>query len=449
MDYISIIAQLILSLSILVVLHEFGHYLPAKWFKTRVEKFYLFFNPKFSLYKKQIGETEWGIGWIPFGGYVKIAGMIDESMDKEQMQGPPQPWEFRSKKAWQRLIIMVGGVVVNFVLGFFIFAMLLFFYGESYFKNADLKYGIAVDSVGMQLGLQDGDKLLTFGGKTVEKYDRGLLVKEVLLNDAKKFEVNRYGSEITLDVPENFSEVLTNPANKNKFGFYPRVPMKIKEVTPKGLAEKAGLQKGDAIVMVNDKPTIFAHDFATEIRSHKNALVRLTILRTTAENEKDTLIEQIQLDSTSAIGVLLSNDADMLTVSRTKYSFFESLPAGVVKGVDFLSSQIKAFGQMFKGKMKAKDNLGSVVSMAKLFDSGWDWERFWTITAMLSIILAFFNILPIPALDGGYVLFLIWEIITGKKPSDRFMEIVTTVGFFILITLMIFALGLDINRLFK
>jgi regulator of sigma E protease len=204
MDYISIIAQLILSLSILVVLHEFGHYLPAKWFKTRVEKFYLFFNPKFSLYKKQIGETEWGIGWIPFGGYVKIAGMIDESMDKEQMQGPPQPWEFRSKKAWQRLIIMVGGVVVNFVLGFFIFAMLLFFYGESYFKNADLKYGIAVDSVGMQLGLQDGDKLLTFGGKTVEKYDRGLLVKEVLLNDAKKFEVNRYGSEITLDVPENF-----------------------------------------------------------------------------------------------------------------------------------------------------------------------------------------------------------------------------------------------------
>jgi regulator of sigma E protease len=248
---------------------------------------------------------------------------------------------------------------------------------------------------------------------------------------------------------KTFSEVLTNPANKNKFGFYPRVPMKIKEVTPKGLAEKAGLQKGDAIVMVNDKPTIFAHDFATEIRSHKNALVRLTILRTTAENEKDTLIEQIQLDSTSAIGVLLSNEADMLTVSRTKYSFFESLPAGVVKGVDFLSSQIKAFGQMFKGKMKAKDNLGSVVSMAKLFDSGWDWERFWTITAMLSIILAFFNILPIPALDGGYVLFLIWEIITGKKPSDRFMEIVTTVGFFILITLMIFALGLDINRLFK
>jgi regulator of sigma E protease len=449
MEYLSIIAQLILSLSILVVLHEFGHYLPAKWFKTRVEKFYLFFNPRFSLFKKQIGETEWGIGWIPFGGYVKISGMIDESMDKEQMQGPPQPWEFRSKKAWQRLIIMIGGVVVNFVLGFFIFAMLLFYYGESYFKNSDLKYGIAVDSIGMQLGLQDGDKLISFGGNPVEKYDRGLFVKEILLNDAKTFEVNRSGSEITLEIPSNFGEVLTKPENKNKAGYYPRVPMKIKEVTPKGLAEKSGLKDGDAIIMVNDKPTVFAHDFATEIRKHKNALVRLTILRPTPDKNVDTIIEQIQLDSSSTIGVMLTPESELLNVSKTKYSFFEALPAGVVKGVDFLTSQIKAFGQMFKGKMKAKDNLGSVVSMAKLFDSGWNWERFWTITAMLSIILAFFNILPIPALDGGYVLFLFWEIITGKKPSDRFMEIVTTAGFLILIALMIFALGLDINRLFK
>nr|HMP29299.1 site-2 protease family protein [Saprospiraceae bacterium] len=343
----------------------------------------------------------------------------------------------------------IGGVVVNFVLGFFIFAMLLFFYGESYFKNSDLKYGIAVDSIGMQLGLQDGDKLLTFGGKPVEKYDRALLVKEILLNDAKQYEVNRSGSEITLDVPENFVNILTAPENKNKSGFYPRIPMKIKEVTPNGLAQKAGLLKDDAIIMVNDKPTLFAHDFATEIRSHKNDLVRLTIVRSASENDKDTIIEQIQLDSTSTIGVQLASELDMLPISRNKYSFFQSLPAGVAKGVDFLSSQIKAFGQMFKGKMKAKDNLGSVVSMAKLFDSEWNWERFWTITAMLSIILAFFNILPIPALDGGYVLFLLWEIITGKKPTDRFMEIVTTAGFFILITLMIFALGLDINRLFK
>ena len=449
MDYVSIVAQLILSLSILVVLHEFGHYLPAKWFKTRVEKFYLFFNPKFSLYKKQIGETEWGIGWIPFGGYVKISGMIDESMDKEQMQGPPQPYEFRSKKAWQRLIIMIGGVVVNFVLGFFIFAMLLFFYGESYFKNSDLKYGIAVDSVGMQLGLQDGDKLISFGGTPVDKYDRGLLVKEILLNDASSFEVNRSGSEITIEVPDNFNEVLADPKNKSLPGFYPRFPMKVKEVTKNGLAEKSGIKEGDAIVMVNDKPTIFAHDFATEIRKHKNALVRLTILRPVPERAVDTIIEQIQLDSSSAIGILLAPESELLPVSRTKYSFFESLPAGVVKGVDFLGSQIKAFGQMFNGKMKVKDNLGSVFSMAKLFDSGWNWERFWTITAMLSIILAFFNILPIPALDGGYVLFLFWEIITGKKPSDRFMEIVTTAGFLLLITLMIFALGLDINRLFK
>jgi regulator of sigma E protease len=301
----------------------------------------------------------------------------------------------------------------------------------------------------MQLGLQDGDKLISFGGNPVEKYDRGLFVKEILLNDAKTFEVNRSGSEITLEIPSNFGEVLTKPENKNKAGYYPRVPMKIKEVTPKGLAEKSGLKDGDAIIMVNDKPTVFAHDFATEIRKHKNALVRLTILRPTPDKNVDTIIEQIQLDSSSTIGVMLTPESELLNVSKTKYSFFEALPAGVVKGVDFLTSQIKAFGQMFKGKMKAKDNLGSVVSMAKLFDSGWNWERFWTITAMLSIILAFFNILPIPALDGGYVLFLFWEIITGKKPSDRFMEIVTTAGFLILIALMIFALGLDINRLFK
>jgi regulator of sigma E protease len=449
MEYISIVLQLILCLSILVVLHEFGHYLPAKWFKTKVEKFYLFFNPKFSLYKKQIGETEWGIGWIPFGGYVKIAGMIDESMDKEQMMQPVQPWEFRAKPAWQRLIIMVGGVVVNFILGFFIYAMLLFTYGESYFKNDDLKYGIAVDSLGMKLGLQDGDKIISLGNTKVDRYSPSLLIKEIAINGANSFVVNRAGSEITLDVPQGMQKMITSPAYKDRTGYFPRYPMQVDEVSNNSVAQKAGVKQNDFIVSVNGLPTVFANDFASEIRKHKNELINITIHRPNATGKIDTIISQVQMDSTSLIGVRTMDISKFITTSKDEYSLFSAIPAGVKKGVNFLDMQIKAFGQMFKGKMDAKDNLGSVISMAKLFDSGWDWERFWSITAMLSIILAFFNILPIPALDGGYVLFLLWEIITGKKPSDRFMEIVTTVGFFILITLMIYVLGLDITKLFK
>ena len=444
MDIVSIVFQVILSLSILVVLHEFGHYLPAKWFKTRVEKFYLFFNPYFSLFKKQIGETEWGIGWVPFGGYVKIAGMIDESMDKEQLEQPVQPWEFRAKPAWQRLIIMVGGVVVNFILGFLIFAGLLYFYGETYYKNSDLKYGIMVDSLGMELGLEDGDKLVSIGGKPVDRFSRGIFTEEIVFNNASSFEVNRKGSEITLQVPANFAQKLTSPSNKNKGLILERYPQQIAKVNDKSIAEKAGLKKDDKILSVNGRPTIFINQLSTELKKHKNEEVKLIVLR-----GKDTLQMVAALDSNAAIGAALYSHEKFLTLSRDKYSIAQAIPAGVSKGVSFLTNQIKAFGQMFKGNIKAKDSLGSVLSIATLFDASWSWERFWTITAMLSIILAFFNILPIPALDGGYVLFLLWEIVTGKKPSDRFMEIVTTAGFVLLITLMVFALGLDINRLFQ
>lgn len=443
MEIVSIVLQLILSLSILVVLHEMGHYLPAIWFKTRVEKFYLFFDPYFSLFKKKIGDTEWGIGWIPFGGYVKISGMIDESMDKDQMNQPVQPYEFRAKKPWQRLIIMTGGVIVNFILGFFIFAMLLFTYGKSYYKNQDIKYGIAVDSLGMKLGLEDGDKLVSIGGTPVDRFSQGTISKAIIFDNAKTFEVNRGGSDITLNVPQDFALLLTSPVNKDKALFYPRVPQRIDEVSKGSIAEKSGIEKGDIIMSVNGKSTLFSHDFATEIRSHKNEEVSLMVLR-----GRDTLIKAVQLDSTSVIGVGLASIEKFIPQSREKYSLMQALPGGVKEGVGFLTDQVKAFGQMFKGNIKAKDNLGSVFSIAKLFDSSWSWERFWTITAMLSIILGFFNILPIPALDGGYVVFLLWEIITGKKPSDKFMEVVTMAGFIILMTLMVFALGLDINRLF-
>ncbi|HRG19453.1 MAG TPA: RIP metalloprotease RseP [Saprospiraceae bacterium] len=442
---LSIAGQLILSLSILVVLHECGHFFPAKWFNTRVEKFYLFFDPWFSLFKIKRGDTEYGLGWIPFGGYVKISGMVDESMDIEQLKQPPQPWEFRSKPAWQRLIIMIGGVVVNFLLGFFIFAMILFTWGRSYYKNADVKYGIAVDSLGTNLGLRDGDKIVSVGGVAMDKFSAGFAVKQIVLNNANVIKVQRNGQEIDLQVPAELAGKLTTKEYKNKEIYSIRYPQKIESVKENSLGEKAGLKKGDVVIAINNNPNVvFAHEFAQEIRRHKNETVSLSVVR-----GADTLALTSKLDSTSTLGVGLAAPDQFLTVSKEKFSLMQALPEGVKEGTGFLSDQISAFGQMFKGKINVTDNLGSIFSVATLFDPSWTWEKFWRITAMLSVILAFFNILPIPALDGGYVLFLLIESITGKKFSDKFMEVVTTAGFLILITLMLLAIGLDINRFFR
>ena len=440
MDKVSMALQLILSLSILVVLHELGHYLPAKWFKTRVEKFYLFFDPYFSLFKKKIGDTEWGIGWIPFGGYVKISGMIDESMDKEQMKLPPQPWEFRSKKAWQRLIIMVGGVTVNFFLGLLIFSGMIYYWGESYIKTADVKYGMVVDSLGMQLGLQDGDKVISAGGVPVVKFNAGIVAKEIIINEAKEIIVDRNGQQVTLNVPPTLVAELTKFENKGKSLFYPRIPMNIMEVSPDGPAAKSGLKQGMNVIAVNGQTITFQHEFRKALQDYKGKNTDLTIITATS----DTLTKQIAVSDEGKIGIAM----EQLPLSSEKFGLFASISKGSKMGINFLGDQLKAFGQMFSGKIKAKDSLGSVFSIASMFDTGWDWRIFWNITASLSILLAFFNLLPIPALDGGYVMFLLWEVITGKVPSDNFMEVVNYIGFFLLIGLMIFALGLDISRLF-
>ncbi|MFZ1705435.1 MAG: RIP metalloprotease RseP [Saprospiraceae bacterium] len=444
MDILSYAFQLILSLSILVVLHEFGHYLPAKWFKTRVEKFYLFFNPKFSLYKKQIGETEWGIGWIPFGGYVKIAGMIDESMDKEQMEQPAQPWEFRSKPAWQRLIIMVGGVTVNFLLGIFLFAMIMFIWGQTYVKTADAKYGIAVDSMGMKLGLMDGDLVLACDALKIEKVEAGLVLKEIVLQDAKQLTVLRNGQEVKLSIPDGFAKEVTKYENKGKTLYHLRMPFEMKSVTKGGNAEKAGLLDNDKILTVEGEPAVYLHDFRQFLSYKKGSTASFQIVR----NDKDTILLDIPVDEKGNIGIGLESFEKYIPISRQTYGFLSAIPKGWSMSVNFLGDQLKAFGQMFSGKLKAKDNLGSVFSIATMFDASWDWEQFWRITASLSILLAFFNLLPIPALDGGYVLFLFWEIITGKAPNDKFMEVVTYVGFLILMALMVYAVGLDISRWF-
>ena len=445
MDIISITAQLILCLSILVVLHECGHFFPAKWFKTRVEKFYLFFNPGFSLFKKQIGETEYGIGWIPFGGYVKISGMIDESMDTEQMAQEPQPWEFRSKPAWQRLIIMLGGVTVNFILGILIFAGIMWYYGESYINSKDMTYGVYATDLGREIGIEDGDKIVSIGDLQFEKFKPSFVTQEIVINDPKTLTVSRDGNNIQLPIPKGLAEKLTKYENKGKGLFGMRIPQKVTAVEKKKPAGKIGLQIDDQIIGVNGKNTYWLHEFREAIADKENQELKLTVLR----NKKDTLLLTATLGDDGRIGIENALGDAFYEVQRQKYTLGQAIPRGWTKSYDFLTSQLKAFKGMFTGKIKATDSLGSVLSIANMFDPAWDWEQFWRITAILSILLGFFNLLPIPALDGGYVMFLMWEVITGRKPNDKFMEYATIGGFFILIALMIFALGLDVSKWFR
>ncbi len=443
MDTFNIVLQVILCLSILVVLHEGGHFFPAKWFGMRVEKFYLFFDPWFSLFKKKKGDTEYGIGWIPFGGYVKIAGMIDESMDKEQMKGPVQDWEFRAKPAWQRLIVMVGGVFVNFVLGFLLYAMIAMVWGKTFITTENAKYGIAPGSIGIEAGLQDGDKVLKVGDLDLERFNSGLVSQEIILNDANSLIIERNNQTRKIDISTDIREKLKESQGSDFFEL--RTPFEIAKVNKGSEAEKAGLTPNSKIISVNNEPVSFFHEFGKKLAANKDKSVLLHYVNESG----DTLSGNAVVSENGTIGFYTHNEKSRyFEVSTEKLGLLQALPHGVKEGVDFLALQIKAFKKMFTGELSAKKNLGSIISIAKYFDSGWDWKQFWTITAMLSIILAFFNILPIPALDGGYVVFLLYEIISGKAPSDRFMEIVNVIGFIILISLMIFALGLDISRLF-
>ena len=443
MYYVVMIGQLILSLSILIVLHELGHFVPAKLFGTRVDKFYLFFDPYFSLFKIKRGETEYGIGWLPLGGYVKIAGMIDESMDREQMKGEPQPWEFRSKPAWQRLIIMLGGVTVNFILGFLIYAGVLFVWGEEFIPNKNVEYGIHVDSLGMQLGLENGDKIIKVGDQPFDKFNDRLVMREIVINGVTSLTVQRNGSEKTLPIDEKFSQVLTSSKNKGKALFAPRVPMVLNEVTDKGPADLAGLEEGDKIVGLGPDAIDFYDQFVEMRQNYKNKTTEIRYLR---EGQSDTLSTPITLNEEGLLKAKLQPAIYFFDTERQDYTLGQALPAGVTKGLAFLGDQMKAFGKMFQGKIKAKDNLGGFGSIGKMFGGEWRWERFWQMTAFLSLILAFFNLLPIPALDGGHVMFLLFEVVTGRKPSDQFMEYATIAGFVIVISLFIYANALDILR---
>ncbi|MBL7783089.1 MAG: RIP metalloprotease RseP [Saprospiraceae bacterium] len=442
MDSIITVSQFLLSLSILIVLHEMGHFLPAKWFKTRVEKFYLFFDfaPFNSLWKIKKGETEYGIGWLPLGGYVKISGMVDESMDTEALKEPPKPWEFRSKPAWQRLIIMIGGVTVNFLLGFFIFSMMLWSFGKSYIPTSELKYGIAMDSVLLKQGFQNGDVITRLGDKPFDRLDPAQFVEALVLDNVRDITVLRNGQQQHILLPEDAARQITSQKVPKALLMAPRIPFVVEEAVAGKPAAKAGLQKGDRIVSFNGQSIPYFDQFAPLAQQQKGNTITLGILR-----GQDTMQVPITLTEDGLIGVK-TQLAGYFKEEREHYTFAEAVPAGVQMGVDFLNTQLKAFGQMFKGKIAVKDNLGSLISIGKMYGPVWDWERFWNLTASLSIILAFMNLLPIPALDGGYVLFLLWEVVTGKKVSDKFMERAVTAGFFLLLGLMIFAFGLDIWR---
>ena len=437
------LGQFFLSLSILVILHECGHFFPAKWFKTKVEKFYLFFDPWFSLVKFKRGETEYGIGWLPFGGYVKIAGMIDESFDKEQMDGPIQDWEFRAKPAWQRLIIMLGGVTVNFILGILIFAGIFLNWGDAYLPVDNATYGIAVEELGENIGLQNGDKIISVGDRKIEKLYPNNLVKEIVINEARDIVVMREGKTVTLKVDDDIAKSLSSYDNKDKLVYTPRMPVVIAKLSPDMPAAQAGIQKEDQLLSINGESSFFYDQFLTIASKSSGQEVTIVALRGT-----DTISVDLAFTESGKLGFNSYSWQKFFKAERTSYTLGEAFVGGYHRSVDFLNSQLKAFGQMFRGKMDVKESVGGPIAIATMFGNTWDWLQFWNLTASLSIILAFMNLLPIPGLDGGHVLFLLWEIVTGRKASDRVVEYATMAGFILLLALMATIFWIDLSRLF-
>ena len=433
--------QFILSFSILIVLHEFGHFITAKKFGCRVEKFYLFFNPWFSLFKKKKGETEYGLGWIPLGGYVKISGMIDESMDKEAMKKPAEPWEFRSKPAWQRLIIMLGGVIVNVILAILIFIVILWVWGKDYMPPSSAKYGLAVDSLAQTIGLKDGDVVLKVDTFTVK--DILTLKGQVILKEANTLTVKRGDSTVSLKVYDG----LIRKLNTRSSGYFTgvRIPFYIKKFGKESGAESAGLMVGDQIIGINNNETPYFHEVQKAVMNKKNEAVQVKFIR-----GNDTLTKSVQLNEKGMLGVERKSYDDLgMEIKTETFSFLQAIPAGFNECWSTLGRYLTGLRQLFTGKANPNESVGSVFSIGSIYSKVWDWQSFWTLTAIFSIILAFMNVLPIPALDGGHALFTLIEMITGRKPSEKFLEYAQMVGMVLLMGLMAYALGLDVLRWFK
>jgi regulator of sigma E protease len=433
--------QLILSLSILVVLHELGHFLPARFFKIKIEKFYLFFNPGFSLFKKKIGDTEWGIGWLPLGGYVKIAGMVDESMDTEQLKKPAQPWEFRSKPAWQRLIVMIGGVVVNLILGILIYIGISGFYGSDIIKPSDLKHGYGISALGEKAGLTDGDVVLKIEGVPLEDANSQAINRQLLLRGARNFEVRKAdGSIKKITFPVNIARSMFENGETSLFQER-SIPI-VDTVMPKTPALIAGLKKGDQLIALNGTKLTYYDEFMQLMKNKINAAVTVSILR-----DGKMLDLKSRTDQNGKLGFSAGmKDMKNIKITHVSYGFGASISNGLSRGMWTLHDYVAQLKYIFT--KKGASQIGGFAAMGNMFGAEWNWEAFWNTTALISIILAFMNILPIPALDGGHVVFLLYEMITGKEAPQKVLEYAQMVGIVLLLSLMLYANGNDIYRIF-
>ena len=439
MDVLLKIIQVILSLSLLVLVHEFGHFITARMFRIRVEKFYLFFPPAVFKFKPKGSDTEFGIGCIPLGGFCKISGMIDESMDTEAMKKPPQPWELRSRPAWQRLIVMAGGVLMNVILAIVLYIAILFAWGEQYIRTSDAVYGIEVSPLAKEIGFCDGDRILALDGEPVPDNFADLQI-DMLRDQVCRVTVLREGDTVDVIIdPEYMPAMLNTPG---MIGI--RLPILVGGVPDTSLNAGAGLQVGDKFLSASGQPVTFYQDLQKVLADNAGKTVELILLR-----GSDTVSVPVQVGSDGKMGVLLQRDPSGISITRKEYSLLQAIPAGFLLTFTNIGHYIKELGLIFSPQTEAYKSVGSFIAIGSIFPSSWNWQIFWNITALLSIMLAVMNLLPIPALDGGHILFLIYEMITGRRPSDRFMEAAQMIGMLLLLMLMVLAFGNDIMRLLR
>jgi regulator of sigma E protease len=439
MDILIKAAQFVLSLSLLIVIHELGHFMFAKLFKCRVEKFYLFFNAGFSIFKMKRGETEYGLGWLPLGGYVKIAGMIDESMDKEQMKKPVEPYEFRAKKPYQRLLIMLGGVMMNFLAAIIIYIAVLYAWGDQYLPNENVKYGVAVNDVAYDIGFRNGDKIISADNKEIENFNA--ITTSIVY--ASSVQVERQGSVVDIEITgQDVAKILQS---KNLLGI--RYPFRF-SITAFGAdspAREAGMLVGDKILKMDNRGFEYHDQFTDYLKLNAGNEVVATVQR------NGQLIEiPVTLTPEGMLGVSWDTDySDIFNYETKHYGFFESIPAGIARGWETSADYLKQFKLIFSKETKGYESLGGFITIGNIFPNKWNWRVFWNMTAFLSIILAIMNMLPIPALDGGHVMFVLYEMISGRKPSDKFLEYAQIIGLSLLLMLVLYANANDIIRLFK
>lgn len=439
MDIIIRIIQVILALSLLVLVHEFGHFIFARLFKIRVEKFYLFFPPAIFKYKPKKSDTEFGIGMIPLGGFCKISGMIDESMDKEAMKQPPQPWEFRTKPAWQRLFVMAGGVLMNIILGIVLYTAILFTWGEEYIKTEDAVYGIEVNNLSEEIGFRSGDKIIAYNKGAVPENFANLQV-ELVRNDISFVTVVRGCDTLDIEIDPAYIPAMLNSPGM----FLLRTPIAVGGVPDTSINFSSGLQKGDKILKVGESCAMFYKDLQNSLLPYADSTAVMTVKR-----ESEELLFPINVNKDGKAEIFLQTDLSAINITQHNYSFLEAIPAGIEKTFETLGNYIKELGLIFSPKTEAYKSVGSFIAIGSIFPKSWNWELFWNITALLSVMLAVMNLLPIPALDGGHILFTLFEMITGRKPSVRFMEIAQIIGMIFLFLLMFFAFGNDIMRLVR